>query len=175
MDNTEEIRCIFWKIEALKTDIRGGTLTEKQKFIYAFIYLFSCEALINVAGFTPLEGLNMWDGVYSVSSLIIMTVGTLLAFKANGGVFGTDFLGKYFSISFVVAIRFAVILIPIMAGVFSYSYYAFPEDNEFPSTFWNTTPGIIWYAALYWRVVVHIKDVKELQSALPANLSSENG
>ena len=159
----------FWKIEALKTDIREGNLTEKQRFIYAFIYVFSCEALLNLAVFTPNLGFNMWDGVYSVSSLIIMTVGILLAFKANGGSFGTDFLGKYFSIGFVVAIRFAVILIPISMGIFSYSYYAFPEDSDITSSSWDTVPVIVWYAALYWRIVVHIRDVKDLQSELPTH------
>ena len=159
----------FWKIEALKTDIREGNLTEKQKFIYAFIYIFSCEALLNLAAFTPNLDLNMWDGIYSVSSVIIMTVGTLFAFKANGGSLGTDFLGKYFSIGFVVVIRFGVILIPISAGIFSYSYYAFPEDSDITSSSWDTVPVIVWYAALYWRTVIHIRDVKVLQSDLPAH------
>ncbi len=151
----------FWKIEKLKKDIQAKQLTEKDRFIYLFINILLIEfILVNVADIGMLfeySNSNIWDSVDSILSVLIVALGTLFAFKANGGTTGTDFLGKFFSVSFVVNIRFLVILLTILA-IYFYTPYSFLENE---TTLLNIIPANIWYIALYWRIFKHIKDVND--------------
>ncbi len=150
----------FWKIEDLKRDIKEKQLTEKDRFIYALIFVVFSAIGMELVALMPMENGNIWYILFSVSSVLIVALGTVFVFKANGGSAGTDFLGKYFSISFVVNIRFLVILIPMFIGLMLYYFYVFPENEEMSNTFLGTVPFIIWHAAIYWRVFNHIRDVK---------------
>ena len=147
----------FWKIESLKKDIKENKLTEKDKFIYLFISIILSTIGMELMTFMPLESNNIWDFIESVSNIFIVALGTLFAFKANGGTTGTDFLGKYFSISLVISIRFWMILIAIFIGLILFDFYTL----EIETTFLETTLYLLWFIAMYWRIFKHIKDVKD--------------
>ena len=149
----------FWKIEKLKEDIRTNQLTEKDRFIYALIYLVLGAIGLEVMMLMPLEDGNIWDLISSIANVLIVALGTLYAFKANGSNGGSDFLGKYFSIGFVVAIRFLAYAIPLFVLLFIYYFYAFGEEEEIPTNYIDVIPYLIWYVAMYWRIYVHIKQV----------------
>jgi hypothetical protein len=150
----------FWNIEALKSDIRNNQLTEKIKFIYALIYIGLSTIALELTPFMSEDNINGWDIMYSISSILIVIVGTIMAYKANGGPNGNEFLGKYFSISFVLSIRFLVLLIPLFIAMIAYYSIVFSEVEQINSSFIDTVPYIIWYAALYWRICYHIENVK---------------
>jgi uncharacterized membrane-anchored protein YitT (DUF2179 family) len=149
----------FWRIEKLKEDIRANRLTEKDRFIYALIYIAVSAAAMEVMLYIPLENTNGWDFINSLSNVLIATVGTLFAFKANGSGNGKDFLGKFLSIGFVVSIRFLVYMIPLMIALSVYYFFAFEEEDVIPSSVADVIPFLIWYVAIYWRLCVHIKQV----------------
>lgn len=150
----------FWKIEKLKEDIKNDELVEKDKFIYALIYIVLCEVVLYTMAWIPIEDGNVWDVIDTVINVLIVLVGTIYAYKANGGGAGSDFLGRYFSIGFVVAVRFLVLLIPIMSALALYYFYVLTEDEVIATTAIDVVPIIVWHAALYWRVCKHISDVK---------------
>jgi len=149
----------FWKIDRLKEDIKNGELVEKDKFIYALIYIVLCEVALYTMAWIPIEDGNVWDVIDTVVNVLIVLVGTIYAYKANGGNTGSDFLGRFFSIGFVVSVRFFVLLIPIMVVLVLY-YYVLTEDELIATTAIDVVPFIVWYAALYWRICKHIGDVK---------------
>ncbi len=148
----------FWKIEKLKDDIKVGYFTEKDRFIYALIYFMSCAIGMEVMMLMPLENGNIWDFINSFSFVLIVLLGTICAFRANGSINGRDFLGKYLSIGFVMAIRFMVYAIPLFIMLSIYYFYAFDEE-ECISSYIDVIPFLAWYAALYWRICVHIKQI----------------
>lgn len=141
----------YWKIDNLKDEIRQGELKEKDRFLYALIYITLSAIAVEAMELMPTENRNVWDAINSLSNIVIVTLGTIFAFKANGGSKGIDFLGRYFSISFVVAIRFLVILIPVIIVLLAYYSFAVTKDPNLNSTAYDTIPFIIWSAALYWR------------------------
>jgi hypothetical protein len=151
----------YWKISSLKEEIRKGALQEKDKFLYALIYIILSAVGVEAVALLPAEKVNVWDVIDSILNVAVVTVGTIFAFKANGGSKGVDFLGRYFSISFVVAIRFLAVLIPAFLALLVYYSFAVIEDPDLDSTAYDTIPFIIWSAALYWRVCVHIADVNK--------------
>lgn len=151
----------FIKINKLKEDIREKRFGEKDRFIYAFIYIFLNTLFIEFSLYFPIEESNIWDNLDSVCTIVITAVGTYYAYRANGGKNGTDFLGRFFSINFVVGIRFLLLLIPMFACLFAYYIYVLPEDHDLLSTPIDTIPFIIWFALLYIRTCKHIRDIKD--------------
>lgn len=149
----------IWKIEKLKKQIKNDKLTEKDRFIYVFIYVVLSAIVNEVMTLLPLENGNVWDLINSLAYIVIIALGTLLAFKANGSNNGVDFVGKYFSIGFVVGIRFMVFAIPLYILLFLYYFYAFEEGEDIPSSYIDVLPFIFWYIAMFWRINVHIKTV----------------
>jgi uncharacterized membrane-anchored protein YitT (DUF2179 family) len=152
----------FWKIDKLKDHIKKGKLSEKDKFIYAFIYITITTIFVELISYLPVpfEQRNVWDVIDSISYVLIVIFGTLFAFRANGGSNGIDFLGKYFSISFVLGIRFLALLAPIAIMLFFYYLFAFGEEEIITSTPFDTLPFNILLGLLYWRTYIHISDVK---------------
>ncbi|MCP4261241.1 MAG: hypothetical protein GY938_18870 [Ketobacter sp.] len=150
----------FWKIEKLKEDIKTDNFRENDRFIYAFIYIGLGAIGMEAMMYMPVENPNIWDTVNSIGNIIIPIVGTFFAYKANGGANGADFLGRFFSINFVVAIRFIALLIPMFIALFAYYMYAIPEDQDIVSTPADIIPFQVWFAFLYVRTCKHISDVK---------------
>lgn len=150
----------FWKIESLKEDIKANEFTEKDRFIYAFIYVALSANAMEAMTHMPVENPNEWDSVNSIGNILVPIVGTLFAFKANGAGAGTDFLGRFFSISFVVGIRLLVLLIPMLIALSTYYIYVFPGDDEIVSTPIDIIPFLVWFAFLYVRICKYIGDVK---------------
>lgn len=149
----------FWNIENLKKDIAKGQFSEKDRFIYALIYVVLGAILMEGMILMPPEDTNLWDLVNSVGNVLIIFLGTIFAFQANGSSNGTDFLGKYFSIGFVMAIRFLVYAIPLLIFLFVYYFYAYGDKDKIPTNYIDVLPFLFWYGAMYWRMYVHIKQV----------------
>lgn len=147
----------FWKIEKLKEDIRNNSLTESERFKYAIV-TFTVLAMSTEARLDS-ENLNVWDDISSISNILIVVIGTIFAYRANFASKGSDFLGKYFSIWFVVSIRFLVYLLPVISGVLIYQFYTFGLEEDVQLTAVTTIPFILWNAIFYWRVCFHMKQV----------------
>lgn len=151
----------FWNINKLKKDIKNNTFTEKDRFLYGFIYIglgiIATEAIM----FMPKEKLNSCDIFDAISTSIIAITGIILAFKANGGASGIDFLGKYFSISFVITIRFTILFIVSNTILQVYYVFAYPDQDIVGTTFLESLILLFWNSLLFWRIIKHIGDVKD--------------
>lgn len=149
----------FWKINELKNDITTGNFGEKDRFIYAFICIALGSLGMEAMMCMPVENPNIWDIIGSIGNIVIPVAGTFFAYKINGANKGTDFLGRFFSISFVVSIRFLVLLLPIFVVLLFYYIKTFPEE-EIVSTPIDVIPFQLWLIFLYVRVCKHIGDIK---------------
>lgn len=153
----------IWKIEKLKEDLINDAVTQRDHFFYYFIsmvvFLIAIEMIVRFSTESP----NIWDNIYSLSNMLIPLVGTILTFRANGGANGKDFLGRYFSVGFVVTVRFLVWLLPIFIVLAIYYSLFYSEEDVVASTPIDVIPFIIWTFLLYWRIVKHVKDVSSEQ------------
>jgi len=156
----------FWKIENLKQDIITPKFSEKDRFIYAFIYISLSVIMIEALTYISVlsvEEFNIWDNINSITNIIIPIVGTFYAYKMNGGSQGNDFLGKFFSINFVVSIRFLALLVPLFLLLFFYYSIMVNEEESLQSSPIEIIPFQIWYILLYVRTCKHIRDVRNSQ------------
>jgi len=148
----------FWKIESLKNDIHNGSFTDKQLIPYVVLYAGLYAAAIEITGHLPYENVNIWTYVMSMLNILIPIAGTIYAYKMNGGGNGSNFASKYFSIGFVVGIRFLVYLIPMIVLMAAYWIYAFGDQENLPTTFVEVFIFSSWFALLYIRMAKHIGD-----------------
>lgn len=84
-------------------------------------------------------------------------IGAVAAYRANGGASGVHFANRYFSVGFVLGIRFLSLI--IAAGVFiACSVWAFDLEAPIPVTFLEVMLLSL-LVAYYWRLARHIHDV----------------
>ncbi len=149
----------FWKLDALKEQIKSQNLTEKDRFTYALVYVVLGAVEMQLSILWPPEIVNVWDWVHGMAYVLITAMGSIFVFQANGGNEGQDYLGRYVSIGFVMSVRFLIYAIPMFVCLLVYYVYAYGDDDVIPSSAYDTLPFIVWYAALYWRIGVHVKDL----------------
>ncbi|USH04542.1 hypothetical protein K6Q96_22730 [Grimontia kaedaensis] len=153
----------FWNIEALKNNIKQGVFSEKDRFSYVLIYIVLGLFGTSFGAYFPMESSNLWDKVDDFGLLVITIVGTFFAYKANGGDKGTDFLGRYFSINFVVSLRLLPWLIPMLVGLGIYYSYAFPLEEDIVTTPFEVILFQAWIALIYIRMCKHMGDLNEIK------------
>lgn len=154
----------FWKINELKKLIVQQGLSEAQIFRYILLFVVLSVVAVELVAYLPNEEPNGWDFLQSGLNLMMPVVGTVAAYRVNGGANGKAFAAKYFSISFVVIVRFLVYLIPVMLVLIAYHGFSSdgysPDDPDAFQTGWVEVALLsAWSAALYGAVVKHIRDV----------------
>lgn len=152
----------FWKIELLKKDIVEGSFTDKELIpyivLYAGLYAFSMET----SGYLPYKDANIWTYILSILNVLIPIVGTIYAYKCNNSGNGENFASKYFSIGFVVGIRFLVYLIPLMALMIVYWVVILEEQEELLTTPVEVILFSAWYALFYYKMARHISSTTKV-------------
>ncbi|GLT14073.1 hypothetical protein [Vibrio algivorus] len=150
----------FWNIEALKRRIGSNLLNETDRFIYAFInIIFGVIAFEFFYVFMP-ENPSIYDRLTSLLNILIVAVGTYLAYKANGAAKGEDFLGRFFSLSFVVTIRFSVLLMPVLIVLSIFESLLSGYGEGFTSNLLQVLVFAFWTILLYANIIKHIIQVR---------------
>jgi len=145
----------FWKIEKLKQDLLENGLSQGALFKYIFIYVFLSALSYELTYYFVSEESTRLDYIQSAINMGLVGFATYFCYVANGGSNGTDFAERFFSIGFVVSIRFIVLLVPISIAMCLLFW-----DSEDMSTTWYEIALLTgWAALLYWRVVYHINQV----------------
>lgn len=100
----------FFSTKSVQGKIANGALSETQLFIYFYLILMFdtisfVQQCVAIAGKQPtlLDWVNIWG------LLVINAIGFIVLFLANGGSKGHDFLKKYFSLSFTVGYKYAIL------------------------------------------------------------------
>jgi len=150
----------FWNIHALKEDIKNGKLSQDTKiFPYFMMYIFLTTVAIEVTPLFPQENLNNCDILMAILNILITILGTFYLYRSNGGANGEDFLIKYFSIIFVITIRYLIyLLLPLMIILSFYWQYTFADSQTIPTTYVEIILTSIWLIVLYYRTAYHIRD-----------------
>jgi hypothetical protein len=152
----------FWNLTALKRALSAGPLSNRAAFRYIIATFAAYEVLFEVTayvGATP-------DTVALIANVVILVFGSLVAYAANGGDHGIDFLGRYLALGWVLGVRFLAAIFLVMLAVMvviavrAYSDPAAVENPTLVETY-STGLGIMAYGVFYWRLAVHLR-------ALPA-------
>ncbi len=145
----------FWKIDKLKNDLLKKPLSESESFKYLLATL-----VVYSLGMIPFLENNIWDVYSAIIITLITAIGAYYIYKCNKGASGNNFLQKYFSIGWVVGIRWMVfIALPIM--VIFYIVKALLSDIPSYTTFTDVILVHLLYIQYFWLLGKHIKEVSE--------------
>jgi len=94
--------------------------------------------------------------LYYVFGALIFVLGTIYCYRQNGAISGKDFLTKYISLSWVLAIRFlpSLLVIGLLMAFGVFSRFSFPVQKVI-------VLGIVYSFSIiyYWRIGHHIADI----------------
>ncbi|MGH8637162.1 MAG: hypothetical protein ACREUZ_08520 [Burkholderiales bacterium] len=159
----------FWKIEHLKQDLAAGDFGDQKAAPYILASVALGAFAMATAGYFPYEDINLWTYSESVLFVLAPIIGTVAAYRANGGNAGIDFANRYFSLGFVLLIRLLMLLIPILLVVSLYMLAMYDLAEPVPTTLLEVALLGLWIVAYYWRLAKHIRDVTEAHSPASSN------
>ncbi|BBH51918.1 hypothetical protein [Fluviispira sanaruensis] len=156
----------FWSIKKLKTQIIENNFNEKDRLKYFFLtnalmllYFFFLE-------FIYIKSDIIYDQIERIISSLITLLTIYITYVANGKKSGSDFLGKFTSLYFVLNIKFFVLSILgyLLLSIILISFFHIPFESE------NKLKSIceliffsITNILLLWRTYYHMKDIKRRQ------------
>jgi hypothetical protein len=137
-----------WNINGLKQQLKNTGLTEVDSL--------KCLLLLSLIGMLPIPKppyFSTGTFLYYVFGAVIFVVGTIYCYQKNGGLSGKDFLTRYISLSWVLAIRFlpAVLLLGVLMALGVFSRFSFSEQKVIVIAI-TYSFSIVYY----WRIGHHI-------------------
>lgn len=162
----------FWRIEALKAQLREGPLAQSAAFAYLFVCFFLTSAVMGVPGLwnAATSPTTPWAWATYVVTLVLFVGGTYAAYRANGGAQGLDFVARYLALGWVLMIRlFVLVFLPLLllAMVALVVVAVTQADAATPTVAsedlaadWLVELMIMVFVAIfYWRFIHHFREV----------------
>lgn len=106
----------WWNIKKLRAELIARTLTEQTRFWYLFCGAMATSVLLEFRFVS--EDITLRGKVVSVVMMSSTALGTVLAYRSNGGAAGHSFLERYMSIGWVCLMRVLVLFVPVILTVY---------------------------------------------------------
>ena len=145
----------FWKIKALKVDIKKGLLTPRDNFNYFLAYttLYSILLIISVVQLYESLGMKM-----ALIQILLFISGIYYAYYSNGGARGQNFIKHFVSIGWVFLIRASFFMGIGMLNLYVMTW-VFNLEKLF--TIQNSAIiALVFEVLFYWRIGKHIYDLR---------------
>jgi hypothetical protein len=146
---------MYWlNLNSLKRELKQGHLTQA----HAFQYALAGTVLTSLAGAAKAD--PWWEALLTAA---IAGLGTAYCYEANGGAAGSDFVARYVSLGWVVALRVALGYTPAAVIVGVLAAPAFADARLLISAV-----GLGFVVLFYWRLGIHFADVCRRPAAVIA-------
>lgn len=101
----------FWNIKKLSEELKAGTLSAGAQFWYMFLSTLILAFVFYVYPYIQQEEFyDDYDVMLDASSGSMMILSTIVAYWANNGRNGKDFILRLMSISWVLSVRWLVLI-----------------------------------------------------------------
>jgi hypothetical protein len=122
----------FINIKKLKQDIIEDKFTQKDRFLYAFIWIILNEIIMISPDFYPSIYMDVTylDKIVDLINIVIIALGTFIMYKYNGANKGKDFVDRYFAITFVISFRVLLLVVIFMMFTIGVLYAFLPFINN---------------------------------------------
>jgi len=90
---------------------------------------------------------------------VIAVTSTWILYHTNGGRDGTHFFLRYFSILWVIGVRFFLLALLLLVGSYWFAVVYIPVDFDGYDLVIFLFQNIL-YALFYWRVWVHMREMQ---------------
>lgn len=147
----------FWNIKELKRRLIAGAVAEHEVFFYFLAVLIIDTFVLSATGLlTSTEEADIWDYIDAAGYFVIVVAGAVALYHRNGGRSGQQFLVRYFSLLWVLGVRFLVYFTPVyLAHVL---WILSGDENSLAGWMW-TVEYMAVMLLYYARLLVHMGDV----------------
>lgn len=149
----------FWNIKKLKADLIERPMTDKE----TLPYLIATSLLYLASQFVPKSAhFNALDYLELAISVLSIVVGTLWLYQQNKADAGQHFIQRYLALGWVVFIRVAVVMFPIMAAMMTILSLAGLANLDTNVKSWHDIILIIIFTLInYWYLGKQMSEVAE--------------
>ncbi len=144
----------FWNIKELKEKLKEKPLSDYEIFPY-LILTIAFELLPYSSSWS---NYNKWDYFSEIHMFLIPILGLIYTYHQNKGKNGTNFLQRYFSLNWVLGIRFLIPIITLMIVVLAIDLFIVEFLND-ETSWYESVTFMLLEIIFYYRLGVHIKDV----------------
>lgn len=136
----------FWNTKELKQELKAGKITENRAFPYFLaVLIVDTLAMATLEVFHSDTELGAWDYIETFGYFTIVVGGTIFLYHRNGGAAGREFFARYFSILWVVGIRFFALSVPLLAIWLA----TLSEDDHSTRTTWYEAVVYLSFMIIY--------------------------
>lgn len=154
----------FLRLEPLKRELAAGPLPAQRALPYAVAWMGLSTFVGNPQFSEP--GSPGWDWFVTLFGVVAALLGTVAAYRANGGAEGSDFVGRLLAVWWVVGWRVLLMLaLPIMAV---YLMLDPPGDADRAPRIADLITTVLLTVPMYWRAAVHMRDIRRRSQAQPS-------
>lgn len=153
----------FWDSRQLAVDLRNDAVpaATMRNYFIALLIIGAPSVFLSLAdGQKP----DVWDGINTVGYLIIVILGIMYAYRANGGDQGTRFIEKSVALLLPLTIQsFALALVLAAVVYFAESALASrlsADGKVLMEGMSSTLFAFGLHAWVLWRLVVHLRDMR---------------
>jgi uncharacterized RDD family membrane protein YckC len=146
-----------WNINRLKFELINNRLSGRQTLIYLSCILF-IQAALRVLAYTVEGRSNRWDNLDTAVFLVLLVIGAVYCFYANGGRQGKDFASRYISLAWVFGWRYAIMVVVPLSVCFYVVppfFIEFPEETQWYDVLFDSALSL----SFYFFLARHIRDV----------------
>jgi hypothetical protein len=154
----------FWDSRRLAVDLHNDAVPAAtlRNYLIALLIVGAPSVFLGLSdGRRP----DVWDGIYIVGLFVIVILGVMRAYQANGGDQGTRFMEKSVALLLPLTIQsFAFGF--VMVGVIYFAESAFSsrlsaDGKVLMESTSSTLLELGLHAWVLWRLVVHLRDMRD--------------
>jgi uncharacterized RDD family membrane protein YckC len=147
----------FWELNRLKFELANKRLSGLSTLAY-MACIFFIQSVTWALTYAGGQTSNQWDDIDTGVFFVLLGIGTVYCFYANGGRKGKDFLPRYLSLAWVFGVRYFIIVIA-PAGLCLYAIPSFfiqtPDQTQWYDVLFNAVLKLPFYFVL----ARHISDI----------------
>ena len=136
------------------------TLTDREVLPYVVVF----NVLTSAALMLPTLSVNRWDVAGAICSILLAIVGTLYVYRHNNGAAGENFLQRWLVIGWVVAVRWAALLVAMLVVLFVIAELVGEISED--TTWYELLVFAFWELIFYGRLAHHVGDVAQRKAQL---------
>lgn len=160
----------WWKLAQSQQDLLALSVPASAQIQYLIwflvIELFSWGVNTEQYTFGWQKG-SIYGDAFGVATIIVKVIGPILAYRANGGSDGQDFLLRFFTLSFPIRVRSVVLILLLAAPAAivegAFSGIAAAMNFEYERVYQTAKIGFFWLAFNMLHYVWLSRSMRELR------------
>ena len=151
----------FWDSRQLAADLREGAVPARtlRNYLMALLVIGAPTVFLAFGSGSPPDA---WDGAYVIAQVILIIIGVLRAYQANGGDQGSRFVEKSVALMLPLTMQSLVLGITVVGLLLAFeaplAAHLSVRGKALSNEISSLLVGLSLQAWVLWRLIVHLPD-----------------